>query len=72
MLARFAEMCVLAVDALLELNFGTNPNARIYTSKYGKPSGFYAAASLQHVQSRSISELHDLSSSQLHEERRDF
>lgn len=29
---------------LLDHNFGTNPDARIYMSKYGNPSGFHAAA----------------------------
>lgn len=44
-LARFPEtMCVLALHVLLEQNFGTNPNARIYINKYRKPSGLHAAA----------------------------
>lgn len=44
-MARFPEMmCVLTLHALLEQNVGTNPNARIYISKFGKPSGLHAAA----------------------------
>lgn len=44
-LARFPEiMCVLSSHALLEESFGTNPGARIYISKCGKPTELHWAA----------------------------
>lgn len=44
-LARFPEiMSVLSSHALLEQSFGTNPGARIYIRKCGKPTGLHWAA----------------------------